>query len=128
MDLALTQRWWRSENSGIMAGVCEGIGEKFAITPWVIRILWLASVLFLGTGLLLYIFAAVSFPRKDRLIEAEDKVFLGVCQNLALKLETSPEILRFSCLVLAFASFGATLIVYFILAFTLPKPQLNHFE
>lgn len=127
MDLALTQRWWRSDSGGLMAGVCEGLGEKFDISPWVIRLLWLGSVLFLGTGLLLYIFAAICFPKRNQLSQAQDKSFLGVCHNLAIRLETSPEILRFSCLVLALASFGATLLVYFILAFILPKTPLDQF-
>jgi phage shock protein C len=127
MDLAMTQRWWRSETGGPLAGVCEGIGEKFAISPWVVRFLWLASIFFLGTGLLIYIFAALSFPRKDRLHEAETKSFLGVCLNLAHRLDTPPEIIRFACLVLALASLGATFLVYLILAFVLPKNETHSY-
>lgn len=119
----MEQRWWRRPETGLLAGVCEGIGEKFDLSPWVIRGLWLSTVLFLGTGLLFYIFAAISFPSHKNLPSANQKVILGVCLNLASRLKTAPEILRFLCLVLALASLGGTLVVYFAMAFIFPAPH-----
>jgi phage shock protein C len=118
-------RWWRSSEHSILAGVCEGLGEKLDIGPWIIRLLWLSTVLFLGTGLLLYVFAAIAFPKKHRLHE-RDKMVLGVCANISRRLDMAPEIVRFACLVLSMASIGATAVIYLILAYTLPKPQSEY--
>jgi phage shock protein C len=43
-------------------GVCSGLGEYFDIDPTIIRIIFLASVLMFGTGLLLYIILAIVMP------------------------------------------------------------------
>ncbi len=43
-------------------GVCSGLGEYFEIDPTIVRILFLASVLLFGTGVLLYIILAIVMP------------------------------------------------------------------
>lgn len=43
-------------------GVCSGLGDYFDIDPTVIRVIFLASVLLFGTGLLLYIILAIVMP------------------------------------------------------------------
>jgi len=43
-------------------GVCGGLGNYFDIDPTVIRIIFLVSFLFLGSGLLLYLVLAVAIP------------------------------------------------------------------
>lgn len=43
-------------------GVCSGLGDYFDIDPTVVRVLFLASVLLFGTGLLLYIILAIVMP------------------------------------------------------------------
>lgn len=43
-------------------GVCGGLGEYFNTDPTLIRILFVASVLLLGTGILLYIIMAIVMP------------------------------------------------------------------
>jgi len=43
-------------------GVCSGLGEYFDIDPTIIRVLFLASVLLFGTGVLLYIILAIVMP------------------------------------------------------------------
>ena len=45
-----------------IAGVCGGLGDYFEIDPTLIRVLFLASVLIFGTGILLYIILAVVMP------------------------------------------------------------------
>ncbi len=125
LELELEQRWWRSDKEFILAGVCGGLAEKFDIAPWTVRLLWLISFLFLGTGLVFYLFAAFAFPKYSKLSSSERKEFLGVCYNLSIKLKTAPEILRFICLVLGVTSFGATFLLYLILAFTLPAPDFK---
>jgi phage shock protein C len=43
-------------------GVCGGLGNYFDIDPTVIRIAFLVSFFFFGTGLLLYIILAIAIP------------------------------------------------------------------
>lgn len=43
-------------------GVCSGLGDYFDIDPTVVRVIFLASVLLFGTGLLLYLILAIVMP------------------------------------------------------------------
>jgi phage shock protein C len=43
-------------------GVCGGLGDYFDIDPTIVRIIFLASVLLVGTGVLLYIIMAIIMP------------------------------------------------------------------
>lgn len=47
----------------MFAGVCGGLAEYFGIEVTIIRLIWAGSVLFLGTGILLYILAAIIMPK-----------------------------------------------------------------
>lgn len=49
---------YRNQQEGKIAGVCAGLADHFDIAPWVARLIFIASVLFLGSfPLLLYIIA-----------------------------------------------------------------------
>lgn len=48
-----------------IAGVCGGLGHYFDIDPTIVRVLFLASLLIFGTGLLLYIILAVVMPEDN---------------------------------------------------------------
>ena len=53
----------KSKNK-VIAGVCGGIGEYFGIDPVIIRLLWVLSIVFAGTGILLYVIAAIIMPQR----------------------------------------------------------------
>lgn len=57
------KRLYRSGKDKVIAGVCGGIGEYLNVDPVIVRLIWAVSVLFYGTGLLLYIIAWVIIPR-----------------------------------------------------------------
>ena len=48
-----------------IAGVCGGLGAYFDIDPTLVRVLFLASVLIFGTGILLYIILAIVMPDEE---------------------------------------------------------------
>ena len=48
-------------NNRMICGVCAGIAEHLGIDPTVVRLLWAALGL-TGTGILLYIIAALVMP------------------------------------------------------------------
>jgi phage shock protein C len=57
------KRLYRSRKDRIVAGVCGGIGEYFAVDPNIIRIIWLLVGL-TGTGIIAYILAWVIIPEE----------------------------------------------------------------
>ena len=50
----------------VVVGVCGGIAEFFNIDPNILRLIWAVfTVCSVGTGLLLYVVAAVILPKKS---------------------------------------------------------------
>ncbi|MDO4617536.1 MAG: PspC domain-containing protein [Lachnospiraceae bacterium] len=49
-------------NDRKIAGVCSGIAEYFDIDPTIVRLVWLLFVLGGGSGILVYIIAAIIMP------------------------------------------------------------------
>jgi len=114
----VSPKWVRS-NDGWFAGVCEGLSNSLAIEPWIVRIVWFASIWFFGAGLFVYLAAAISFPREDKAL-LNEKVFLGVCQKISAKTEIELGLVRFLTMLLSLGSFGLVFIAYIILYFTMP--------
>jgi len=52
----------RDSYNGILSGVCEGLGEYFSIDPVIIRLMFIATSLMLGGGILTYIIAWIIIP------------------------------------------------------------------
>ncbi|EAF3072539.1 PspC domain-containing protein [Listeria monocytogenes serotype 1/2a] len=57
------KKLYRSSSQKMIAGVCGGLAEYFGIEVTIIRLLWAGAVLFFGTGILLYIIAAIIIPK-----------------------------------------------------------------
>ena len=56
-------RLLKSSSNRMISGVCGGIGEFFGIDPTVIRLIWaILTFCGLGSGILIYIIAAVVIP------------------------------------------------------------------
>jgi len=52
----------RDSYNGILGGVCEGLGEYFSIDPVIIRLMFIATSVMLGRGILTYIIAWIIIP------------------------------------------------------------------
>jgi phage shock protein PspC (stress-responsive transcriptional regulator) len=59
------RRLTRSRTDQVIGGVSGGLGAYLDVDPVLIRIAWVALVLFAGTGILLYILAWVIIPEED---------------------------------------------------------------
>lgn len=47
----------------MFAGVCGGLAEYFGIEVTIVRLIWVVATLFFGSGILLYILAAIIMPK-----------------------------------------------------------------
>ena len=55
----------RTVDNRMICGVCGGVGKYFNVDPTLVRLIWvLASVLGAGSGLLIYIIAAIIIPEE----------------------------------------------------------------
>lgn len=119
-----TPKWVRS-SEGIVAGVFEGLGNRFDMEPNVLRLVWLISVLIFGSGLLIYLILAWVLPREDKLVEYQQKKILGVCKNISRKYGIELGLVRLLAVGSLIISFGLTLIVYLVMAFVMTDSNNN---
>ena len=53
----------KSMTNKMICGVCGGVGEYFNVDPTVIRLIWaILTVMGVGSGIIVYIIAAVIMP------------------------------------------------------------------
>lgn len=53
----------KSMTNKMICGVCGGVGEYFNVDPTLIRLIWaILTVMGVGSGLIVYIIAAVIMP------------------------------------------------------------------
>ena len=61
------KKLYRTEHGAAMlAGVCGGVSEYFNLDPSVVRLVWAALCCIWGTGVVLYLVAAVVLPKKSQ--------------------------------------------------------------
>lgn len=57
------KRLYRSTNNQMLAGVCGGIAEYFDLDPTMVRLGWAVFCAFAGSGIWVYILAAIIIPK-----------------------------------------------------------------
>lgn len=61
----------RSTDSGILGGVCAGIGRRVGLTPWIARLLFLVLLMVVpGSQLLVYAVLWILMPADDSVVAA----------------------------------------------------------
>lgn len=116
-------RAWTRSSSGILAGVCKGLAERFDVDVLLIRFALIVSVLVFGTGVLAYIILALSLPREDRFATAYDSRIMGVCSRFAKRFDLDVGLVRAGFLTLLFCTGGTIFLVYVIMWFILPTKE-----
>lgn len=58
----MEKRLYKSSTNRVLCGVCGGIGEYMNADPTIVRLLFLLLICTLGSGLLVYIAAAIIMP------------------------------------------------------------------
>lgn len=56
------KRLYRSRKDKMLAGICGGLAEYFDVDPSLVRLASVLLCLYAGTGLLVYILAAIIIP------------------------------------------------------------------
>ncbi len=68
----MEKKLYKSADDKVLAGVCGGIGEYFAVDSVIVRLLWVVFTLMGGAGLIAYIIAAIIMPSNPAHSEAVD--------------------------------------------------------
>ena len=58
----MDRKLYRAEEGKMIAGVCAGLAEYFAIDPTLVRLAWVLFCALGGSGVLAYIVAAIIIP------------------------------------------------------------------
>lgn len=58
----MKKRLYRSKKDNMLAGICGGLAEYFDVDPSLVRLATVLLCLYAGTGLLVYIIAAIIIP------------------------------------------------------------------
>ncbi|XMB85148.1 PspC domain-containing protein [Mycoplasmatota bacterium WC44] len=64
----MSKKLYKNRDEAKISGVCAGVSEFFEIDVTLVRVIWLFSILGLGSGLLLYIIMAILLPDKDEIL------------------------------------------------------------
>lgn len=62
----MSKRLYKSSREKMVDGVCAGIGEYFDVDPTLVRLAWLLFCAVGGSGILVYIIAALVIPRRPQ--------------------------------------------------------------
>ncbi|UTY22802.1 PspC domain-containing protein [Treponema denticola] len=58
----MKKRLYKSSRNKKILGVCAGIAEYLNVDPVLIRLLWIIFALVVGSGIIVYIIAAIIMP------------------------------------------------------------------
>jgi phage shock protein PspC (stress-responsive transcriptional regulator) len=120
MIIEVVKRKLVRSNDGMFLGVLSGLARTLGLDPLVLRLLWLISVLFFGTGILIYFFMAVLMPIDGKIEEFERPKVLGVCTKVGAQYGHEVALVRMVFTAGFFLSFGLVLVVYLGLWLFLP--------
>jgi phage shock protein PspC (stress-responsive transcriptional regulator) len=119
-----THHWVRRDNGpggGLFGGVCSAIAANLGVDVWIVRCCWIATVLFAGSGIFVYILIACALPRESETV-VKPRIS-GVCVELARRTSTEVGLVRLIALFLLFASAGSAILGYFLMAFFMPRER-----
>ncbi len=118
-------RWTRSSQDRIVAGVLSGLARGLNLDTTLVRLIWLVSVLFFGSGLLFYAFLAILLPNDHAIADYERPKVLGVCYRIGINYGYEIALVRILFAASFILSFGMTFLAYIAFFFLLPESR-NH--
>ena len=118
-DRARSKSGWARAESGLVGGVCQGIGRHVGVSPWILRALVVYLLWFKGLGAFLYLALFVSLPGQNQ--PAQDAKILGVAPYIAAKSGVSVGLIRLWFILSTVFLFGLGLLVYLGLYYKILK-------
>ena len=131
-----------SHQNKMITGVCGGLSESFGINAMIIRLVFLITLFFGGTGIIAYLVLFAILPKnhqeKDIIdIEPEpeeemknkiyrkwdDRMIAGVCSGIAQYLKWDVSLIRIAFVIMSFIG-GAGVILYAIFWFMFPNEEI----
>ena len=132
-----------SHQNKMLTGVCGGLSESFGINAMIIRLIFLVSLFFSGTGLIVYLILFVILPKSQQekdIIDIEpeleeemqnkiyrkwdNRMIAGVCSGIAQYLSWDVSWVRIAFVVMSFIG-GVGAILYAIFWFMFPNEENN---
>lgn len=131
-------RLTRLRKNHLLGGVAAGLSNYLSTEIWIIRLIFVITTFFFGTGLLAYLALWISLPDGDKIPEsqriigversqklyrnADDMVLGGVASGLAAYFSIDPVIIRLLFFISLLGG-GIGLIIYGLLWLSLPKAK-----
>ncbi|MEV7928118.1 MULTISPECIES: PspC domain-containing protein [unclassified Kitasatospora] len=60
----MSARLARPRHNRVIAGVCAGLAERYGVTPWTVRLIFLISIILPGLQCLVYLVLWVLLPQE----------------------------------------------------------------
>lgn len=120
----------RSIKNKIIAGVCGGLAESLKINPIFVRLLFLLSILWGGSGVIVYLILWMLMPEVNYDINysisitrpAHNRFFAGVCAGIAKYFKIDATLLRI-VFIIATLYFGYGFLIYILLWILIPNEK-----
>ena len=90
----VSQLKWVRSDKGLIAGICQGLGERMAIDPVILRVVWVLSICIFGLGLGFYLILWMTLPTESKAADSNKGQILGVCARLAERQPLEAEVAR----------------------------------
>ncbi len=130
-----------SHQNKMLTGVCGGLSESFGINAMIIRLIFLITLFFGGTGIIVYLILFAILPKNQQeqdIIDIEpepeeemqnkiyrkwdDRMIAGVCSGIAQYLKWDVSFIRIAFVIMAFTG-GVGAILYAIFWFMFPNEE-----
>ena len=125
----------------MLTGVCGGLSESFGINAMIIRLIFLITLFFGGTGIIVYLILFAILPKNQQeqdIIDIEpepeeemqnkiyrkwdDRMIAGVCSGIAQYLKWDVSFIRIAFVIMAFTG-GVGIVLYAIFWFMFPNEE-----
>jgi len=71
----MKKRLYKSSKNKKILGVCAGIAEYLSVDPVLIRLLWIIFAFVVGSGIIVYIIAAIIMPYDTEINDDDNEAY-----------------------------------------------------
>ena len=131
-----------SHQNKMLTGVCGGLSESFGINAMIIRLIFIVTLFFGGTGIIVYLILFAILPKNQQekdIIDIEpepeeemqnkiyrkwdDRMIAGVCSGIGQYLHWDVSLIRIAFVIMSFTG-GIGVVLYAIFWFMFPNEEI----